>query len=148
MSSALHQQIQSGSVLPKLLDDAKQLVLSELHSRLAAGGYPDVRPSHGCVFRWLPEEGLRLSELATLNDMTKQAIGEHVDELVERGYVERVPDPVDGRAKLVRPTAKGREVMALARKSFGEIEAEWGERVGERRVAQLRETLEAILTQD
>ena len=46
--------------------------------------------------------------------MTKQAMAELVRHLEVHGYVVRVPDPGDRRAKLVRPTDRGREVIALA----------------------------------
>jgi DNA-binding MarR family transcriptional regulator len=46
--------------------------------------------------------------------MTKQAMAEPVRYLETHGYVVRVPDPVDRRAELVRPTERGREVVAIA----------------------------------
>jgi DNA-binding MarR family transcriptional regulator len=56
-----------------------------------------------------------------------------------------MPDPSDGRAKTIRLTERGHEARAAAREIFGEIEAEWGERFGRKRVAGLRELLEEIL---
>jgi hypothetical protein len=57
----------------------------------------------------------------------------------------RVPDPGDGRAKLVVPTPRGREVLILVgRQIFADLEREWAEVIGEDRVAALRETLEEI----
>jgi DNA-binding MarR family transcriptional regulator len=132
-------------LLPKLLEEVKDRLLDELHKRLAAEGYPDIRTAHGCVFRFLTEEGMRLSEMAALAGMTKQAVGEQIDDLVRLGYIERTPDPLDGRAKIVKPTAKGRAAMGVAHASFAAIEATWGEAVGTQRMAEMRETLETIL---
>src|ERR1700752_1595092 len=103
------------TVLPKLLDDVKEAILDGLHDRLRQSGYPDIREAHGCVFRYLTEDGLRLSDIAIRAKMTKQAIGEHIAELERLGYVERAPDPLDGRAKLVKPTAQGSGSMDIAR---------------------------------
>jgi DNA-binding MarR family transcriptional regulator len=130
--------------MPGLLMDAKEAMLAGLHDRLAAAGYPEIREAHGCIFRHLHDGGLRISEIAEREGMTKQAIGEHVDRLAAFGFVERVPDPADGRAKIVRPTEKGEAALAIGRQAFEEIEAEWGRALGEERIAELRETLEAI----
>ena len=76
-----------------LLDAATEAVLGEFRREFEESGYDDIRPTHGCVFRFVRDDGMRLTELADLAGMTKQSVGEIVDDLVERGYVERVPDP-------------------------------------------------------
>ena len=81
--------------------------------RLAALGHPEVRAAHGAVFEFLDDAGTRVSVLADRARMTKQSMTELVAHLERHGYVERVPDPADGRAKLVRATARGREVYAM-----------------------------------
>jgi DNA-binding MarR family transcriptional regulator len=130
--------------LPRLLGDLKEAAIREVHWRLAEHGHPDVREGHGCVFRFIDEHGCRLTELAERAGYTKQAVGEVVVDLEGLGYVERVPDPADGRAKIIRLSERGREAQALARRIFGEIEREWAERVGEERMATLREVLEEL----
>ena len=76
--------------------------------------------------------------------MTKQSMAELVAHLERHGYVERVPDPADRRAKLVRPTARGRELYATAREVILEIEREWTARLGGAKMRQLRELLQAL----
>ena len=76
--------------------------------------------------------------------MTKQSVGEVTTDLEQRGYVERVPDPADGRAKIIRLTERGHQAQTLGFELIAEIEREWGERIGEERVAALRDALEAI----
>lgn len=49
-------------------------------------------------------------------------MGELVDELVEMGYVERRPDPSDGRAKLIVPTRSGLDAIAAGRATIEGIE--------------------------
>jgi DNA-binding MarR family transcriptional regulator len=131
--------------LPPLLDDAKRLGFAELHRRLEAEGHPKVRNAHGCVFRYVDTEGSRLTELAALAGLTKQAVGEFVDDLEQLGYVERIPDPVDGRAKLIRLTERGADARQAAVRIFDGIEQEWVERFGEERVAIVREVLEELV---
>lgn len=128
----------------QLLVETKDALIDEFQSRMHEAGYTDIRESHGCVFRHLPPEGLRLSDIAELARLTKQSVGEHVVALEELGYVERVPDERDGRVKIIRPTEKGLASMVVARKAFADVEAAWGKAIGEERVAAMRDALEAI----
>jgi len=50
---------------------------------------------------------------------------ELVDDLQQLGYLERRPDPSDGRAKLIVPTARGRELLDAAGLAVAEIEQRW-----------------------
>ena len=67
-----------------------------------------------------------------------------VDDLERLGYVERAPDPSDGRAKLVCLTPEGARARALSRAVLDEIEQRWAAQIGPERVAAMRETLEQI----
>ena len=117
---------------------------NELHRRLHEEGYDEIRPAHGCVFRFIEPEGTRLTDLAEQSGFTKQAVGEVADDLERLGFVERLADPQDGRAKLIRLTDRGAESRAAGVRIMGEIEAEWAERLGEDAVATLREVLEEV----
>jgi DNA-binding MarR family transcriptional regulator len=130
--------------LTGLLDVALEAMLSEFREELGDSEYADVRPTHGCVFRFVRGEGMRLTRLAELAHMTKQSVGEIVDDLAERGYVERVPDPADKRAKLIRLTAKGEQAQTFGFGLFAEVEKRWMERYGRERIEALREILEDI----
>lgn len=131
--------------LPPLLAEVKELAIDELHRRLAEEGYDEIRPGHGCVFRFVSPEGSHLTELAERSGLTKQAVGEVASDLERLGYVERVPDPADRRAKFIRLTGRGSEAQGAALRIFSEIERRWGERYGEERVTCMREAAEAIL---
>ena len=72
--------------LPGLFDEARHLVIEELHRRLGEEGYTAIRESHGCVFRFIDAEGSRLTDLADRARLTKQAVGEVVDDLEGLGY--------------------------------------------------------------
>lgn len=131
--------------LPALLSQVKTAAVRKLFVRLAAAGFEDVREGHGCVFGFIDlEHGSRLTELAESANLTKQAVGEAVAELERLGYVERVPDPADGRAKIIRLTDRGRQALAAAYEEFEDIEREFAERFGEREFAQAKAVLEQI----
>lgn len=130
--------------LPGLLEMASAAMFVEFREDLIEAGYGDVRPTHGCVFRFVREDGIRLTELANLATMTKQSIGEIVDDLAGRGYVERIPDPADKRAKLIRLTAKGEQAQSIGFGLFAKLEQRQGERYGAERIAEARALLEEI----
>ncbi len=130
--------------LPPLLEDAKSAGFDELHRRLAERGYGDIRHGHGCVFRYVERDGVRLTDLADLAGHSKQAVGEFADDLEALGYIERVPDPADRRAKIIRLTPRGEEAKKAALEIFTAIEREWAERIGEERVQALRDALERL----
>jgi DNA-binding MarR family transcriptional regulator len=130
--------------LHALLEFAFDAIIEEFLEELRESEFSDLRLVHGCVFRYMKERGLRLTEIAERGNMTKQSAGEVVDDLVVLGYVERVPDPDDRRAKLVLFTGRGEEAQSYAFRVLAEIQERWGERFGAERIAGLRTTLEAI----
>jgi DNA-binding MarR family transcriptional regulator len=102
-----------------------QLMVAELVERLTAAGYPDLPAATHPVFENLDREGTRLTDLAARADMTHQSMGELIDTLEQRGYVERRPDPADGRARLVCLTSKGQQMARIALREIADIEAAW-----------------------
>ena len=107
---------------------------------LAAAGF-DVTLAQARVLQRVGPDGSRLTDLAAQAQVTKQTAGFLVDQLAQRGYVERVPDPRDGRARLVRLARRGREAADLAAPVVAEVEAEWTAHVGEEAMTALRRTL-------
>ena len=71
-------------------------------------------------------------------------MAELVAHLERHGYVERVPDPSDRRAKLVRATERGGDVYEIAREVVVELEARWTKRLGRAKMRQLRQLLEEL----
>jgi DNA-binding MarR family transcriptional regulator len=138
------ETLRPGVPLTGLLDVVKGAMFVEFRQELEKTGYADIRPTHGCVFRFIRDEGMRLTELAGLAGITKQSAGELVDDLVGRGYVERIPDPADRRAKLICLTERGKEAQRVGFALFAAIEERWAERYGTENLAQLRELLEEI----
>jgi len=116
----------------------------ELMRELAARGHPDVRFAHGSVFQFLDDDGTRVSVLAERAHVSKQAMAQLVAHLEEHGYVERVPDPHDRRAKLVRATERGGEVFAIAQAVIASVDARLRQRLGDAKVEQLRTLLEEL----
>ena len=119
--------------------------VAELHDRLATAGYPDVRPSHTHVFQWIGAEGSRVADMAERAQLTKQAMAQLVEDLERRGYVERQVDPADRRAKIVRLTEAGWEVVRVGSAVINEIETTWRQHLGEQTTRTLRLALRELI---
>jgi DNA-binding MarR family transcriptional regulator len=113
-------------------------------ARLAERGHGAVRPAHGAVFQYLDDAGTTVSVLAERAQMTKQSMAELVRHLEAHGYVDRVPDPTDRRAKLVQTTDRGRDVFAIVRQFVEEMEQQLTAALGAARIRRLRDDLEAV----
>jgi DNA-binding MarR family transcriptional regulator len=117
-------------------------LVEALHTALPAAGFPDIRPAHSInLFRVIDAGGTRPTELARRAGVTPQAMAEIIRYLEGHGYAERVPDPSDGRARIVKLTPRGHEAAAIAGRVFTGLEAKWEEVLGESRMAQLRAML-------
>jgi DNA-binding MarR family transcriptional regulator len=107
-------------------------------------GYDDVTLAQARVFQRIAPSGSRLTDLADQAQMTKQSVAGLVDELERMGYVRRVPDPTDRRARLIQIDKRGRLAAKAAQSAHDEIQAEWRSHLGARRFSQLREILEDL----
>ncbi len=112
---------------------------------IAAAGFSDYRVTHQPVFQWLSPNGDRITDLADRVGMTRQSMSELVDYLVARGYVERVPDPTDGRAVLVRRTEKGWTINAIAQRVVEEAQQEWARALGQKEFQTLLQLLRRLV---
>jgi DNA-binding MarR family transcriptional regulator len=131
--------------LTRMLLEARRTVAAELAADLAERGYPDLRPADTALFLTVDRRsGSRITDLAAEVRLTKQAMMTLVDELSARGYVRRVADPSDGRAKLVRLTAHGRRAATECRRAVQALEQRTRRQLGERRYETLREALEEL----
>lgn len=104
----------------------------------------DIPLNQARVFQRIAPGGSRLAELAEAAQISKQTLGSIVDQLERAGYVRRVPDPHDRRARLVTVTAKGRELVELSTPVVRQIEAAWEAHLGRDRTRQLRRSLAAL----
>lgn len=108
---------------------------------VVAAGITDITLAQARVAARIAPDGSRVSELALQARVTKQSAAFLVEQLEAAGYVERVPDPTDRRARLVRLTARARRVARAANAEVERVLAEWADHVGEERLRQVYETL-------
>lgn len=116
---------------------------SAVMTELKARGH-DIGLNQARVFQRIAPGGSRLAELAEAAQVSKQTVGSIVDQLERAGYVRRVPDPTDARARLVTMTDKGHELVEISIPVVREVEAAWEAHLGRARTRQLREALGAL----
>jgi DNA-binding MarR family transcriptional regulator len=125
-----------------LLATAYRAYIARVVDAVARAGHPDVRAVHGAnVFAHLDADGSRLSELAARAGIANQSMSYLVDYLEAHGYVERVPDPTDARAKVIRRTPRGWEAERAGEAAIAELEAAAARRLGADELAELRRLL-------
>ena len=131
-----------------MLQDAYRVLDEELEAALEDRGAAEVTPTQARAMLLVDRTGTRLTELAARAGVTKQAMMQMVDELQGAGYLRRTPDPMDGRAKMVRLTARGLRQRATARQALAAVEARIKRRLGSRRYDVLRMLLEELTIEE
>ena len=116
-------------------------LIAELLRRLHDAGYEDLRVSHLVVFQHIDPAGSRITDMAAKAQIAKPSMAYLVEYLEQAGYVDRVPDPSDGRARLVRLTARGWQQIEDALDIIADMEAELGAAVRSGQVVTLRRLL-------
>ena len=131
-----------------LLRLAGQAMQQRLAAWIAQSGFEGIQPAHSAVIQplWQCPDGLRLTELARRSRITKQSMSALVTELESSGYVTRVADRDDARAVRIRLTAQGRRYVGEVRGLGRQVEKEWAAHIGTRRLEELRESLQLLLT--
>jgi DNA-binding MarR family transcriptional regulator len=114
---------------------------SRVFDGVVAAGFDDITMTQGRLAARIGPKGTRLTDLAEQARVTKQTAGFLVDQMEKAGYLRRVPDPTDARARLVQMAPRGEAVVAVARKIEAEVEAEWTRHLGRQATAQLRRAL-------
>ena len=124
-----------------LLRLAWQAVRERIYEGVLEAGYTDLSRAHVLLFRWPTIDGLRPSELAARNQLSRQSINDLLSDLEKRGYLERTLDPTDGRARIVRLTERGWDLTQVISDASFATESDWARVIGEARFDEFRETL-------
>lgn len=139
-------EMKSKSLMQALLRASRLLKELAVRRKQRAASDPQPRAAHAAVYAHVSLHGTRPTELADKLGISPQAVAQLVGELAEMGLVERVPDPTDGRARLVRFTRKGRADILAGFRVFEGIEADLRAEFGDRdfdRLLRLVQRLEA-----
>ena len=121
-----------------------QRVWREIFTGVTEAGYDDVNPAHIALFGYPGLDGQRPSELADRLQITRQSVNDLLGHLEHHGYLTRVPDPADGRARVVRLTPRGRRLQETIHGQARAAEQRIAESLGATRFAQLQRALEDL----
>lgn len=83
-------------------------------------------------------DGSRLVDLAQVNDMTKQAMSQIVADIEQHGYLTKELDPADGRARKLKLTAQGEQLIVDSLEAQQALEEEYRALLGEEKFAQFK----------
>ncbi len=124
-----------------------QWVRDQLYAGVVAAGYHDLNAAHVGLWRYPGLEGLRPSQLADRVGITKQSVNELLGHLEQHGYLLRVPDSADRRARVIRLTSKGQQLEQTIYAEAGAAQQRIAQILGPRRYAQLHSSLELLTEQ-
>lgn len=116
-----------------------------LRAAFAAAGLDGIRPAQAVALVPLAAGGLHASDLADRLRVSRQAVAQAVAALERHGYVTRGPNPVDARMRIIELTARGERALHVMRSNAVALENRWERALGERRLRELRETLQLLL---
>lgn len=119
-----------------------------LRAAFAEAGLDGIRPAQAVALIPLAAAGLHASDLADRLNVSRQAVAQGIAGLERHGYVTRVPDPVDARARIIELTPRGRQALRVMRANAVAAEKRWEQVLGQRRLAELRETLQMLLSSE
>ena len=119
-----------------------------LRAAFAAAGLDGIRPAQSVALVPLAAGGLHASDLADRLRVSRQAVAQAITGLERHGYVTRVADPVDARARIIELTPRGRQALRVMRSNALDLEKRWEQVLGSRRLGELRESLQMLLSSE
>lgn len=132
--------------VPALVNMVAAAGAPHLRAAFAAAGLDGIRPAQAVVLVPLAIGGLHASDLADRLRVSRQAVAQAVTALERHGYVTRLPDPVDARARIIELTPRGRQALRVMRANALDLEKRWQQVLGEQRLGGFRETLIMLLS--
>lgn len=113
------------------------------HNELTKLGYPELDSSYSIVFQNIGT-GARATEIATKGKTTKQNVKYLLENLEEKGFVQRRQDPTDGRAWIFELTPKGFEYRKKGLEIIANLEKKWANQIGIERYERLKKDLQFL----
>src|SRR6266487_1133661 len=136
----------AGQTVPALVQLLARSGAERLRADFADQGMGGLRPLHALLLIPLLGGGRHASDLAETLGVSRQAVAQVVTRLEQGGYLTRITDPGDARAKLVCLTPRGRAALRTMRATALTVEDEWRQRLGAERLAGFRDTLLTLLS--
>ena len=130
---------------PALLRGARATYGAAIRTALVEAGFDDVPRNGAFVLGGIARTGAPLSEVVNDLGSSKQTVGQLIDTLVARGYLDRAVDPDDRRRLTVTLTDRGVAAARAVRSAVDDVDEQLATRVGKRQIADTRATLGALI---
>jgi DNA-binding MarR family transcriptional regulator len=125
---------------------ASRAWMGEFRRRLNRAGYEDLpEGAFNSVLPYLDIAGTRTTVLAQRAGISKQAVNQFVDQLESMGYVARIADTSDGRAKIVRYVGRGIKFVRDNQRIKRELETEVAAALSGGKLERLHSDLRALV---
>lgn len=131
-----------GALLRAPWEHVAKRMLARLHEQ----GFDDLDMPHLNLFLYPGPQGARPSELAAQRGLSKQAANYLLGQLEQLGYLERRPDPGDGRSRRIALTERGERAAHTIRDAVKDVERDWEAQLGRDRFTQLKALLHELNT--
>lgn len=129
---------------PTLMRAARGTYARSIRAHLQAIGVNDLPRNGAFILFGVSASGAAPGDLPGGLGVSKQAVSQAIDVLVNRGYLERHPDPSDRRRITLERTARGHEVVAAVERGTEAIDAQLAERLSPAGVEAMRAGLTAL----
>ncbi len=127
--------------MPTLMFIAHRAAEAQVMGAVTGDGAENITLAQARLLQRMGPNGIRATDLAEQAGVTKQTAGALVDQLEAAGYVARIPDPVDARARLVILSDKGARLCRTAAAEVAKVEQRWRKHLGAKRYQELRAAL-------
>ncbi|MEE4661310.1 MAG: MarR family transcriptional regulator [Halieaceae bacterium] len=129
-----------GWLLPRCSTQLMKALMDTTRQR----GHPGLKISFAQVLPLIGPEGGRISDIARVNEISKQAVSAIAQELEALGYIYREPDPDDARQHKLQLTPQGAAMISDAVAATRSLEASFRASVGKKRLLELKDTASAL----
>ena len=133
-----------GNFSRHLLGVARHLQTQTMHALQQECGHHNLRLGFAPYITLIGTRGMRLTELAEILGISRQACNQAANQVENAGYIMRKADPEDGRAKQLVLTAQGRQLREDGRRITAELNAQLLEIVEEAALVDTGRTLGKI----
>jgi DNA-binding MarR family transcriptional regulator/catechol 2,3-dioxygenase-like lactoylglutathione lyase family enzyme len=129
---------------PTLMRSARGVYAQSIRAHLDAIGVDDLPRNGAFILAGIDTSGGPRQDLPSELGVTKQAVSQVIDVLVNRGYLTRHPDLGDRRRMVLELTGRGREVVGAVQRGIEAVDRRLSERVAPEQVAAMRSVLIAL----
>jgi DNA-binding MarR family transcriptional regulator len=130
--------------IPTLMRTARGAYASSIRAELHAIGVDDLPRNGAFMLAGIDTAGGPRHDLPADLGVTKQAVSQLIDTLVNRGFLERSADPDDRRRIALKLTERGEQVVAAVSRGVEAVDTQLRERVSPEQIQSMRSALRAL----